>query len=78
MEGDLGGRNEHWKVVMQLLELKKHDAGRKFGNVVDSDQLTQFGYCEIQSQCTLGPITEVSALNHGLFSLKDRHSERLC
>lgn len=66
----------NWKVVMELLELMKHTADRKFGSIVDSDQLTEFGYCEVQSQCTLGPITKVAALNLGLFSLKDRRSKR--
>lgn len=66
------------KMVMELLELMKHSTDRKFGSLVDSDQLTEFGYCEVQSQCTLGPITEVAALNHRLFSLKDKHSGRLC
>lgn len=68
----------NWKVVMELFKLMKHTADRKFGSAVDLYQLTECGYCEVQSQCTLGPITEVAALNHGLFSLKDRHSERLC
>jgi len=65
---------QNWKGVMELLKLMKHTADRKFGSVVDSDQLTEFGYCEVRSQCTLGPITEVA----GLFSLKDRLSKRLC
>lgn len=47
-----------WKVVMELLELTKHTADRKFGNTVDSDQHTEFGYCQAQRQCTLGPIIE--------------------
>lgn len=68
----------NWKVVMELLEIMKLTADRKFGSIVDSDQLTEFQYCEIQSQCTLGPITEVAALNHGLLSWEDRHSKRLC
>lgn len=68
----------YWKVVMELLELMKHTADRKFGSIADSDPLTEFGYCEVQRQCTLGPITEVAVLNHGLFSLKDRRSKRMC
>lgn len=66
-----------WKAVMELLELMKHTADRKFGSAVDWDQHTEFGYCRVQRQCTLGPITEAPVLNHGLFSLKDRCRERL-
>lgn len=67
-----------WKVVMELLELMKHTADGKFGNAVDWDQHTEFEYCQVQRQCTLGPIIEAAALNHGLYSLKDRRRESLC
>lgn len=40
-----GMRN--WKVLMEWLELMKHTADRKFGSLVDLDQLTEFGHCEI-------------------------------
>lgn len=65
-------------MVMGLLELMKHTADRKFGSTVDWDQHTEFGYCQVQRQCTLGPIIEAAVLNQGLFSLKDRCRERLC
>lgn len=55
-EGDM----KNWEVVMEFLEfLMKHTANRKFGSLVDLDQLAEFGYCEVQRKCTLGPITEV-------------------
>lgn len=60
---------------MELLELMKHTADRKSGSTVGSNQPREFVYSEVQSQCTLGPITEVAALSHGVFSLKDIEKE---
>lgn len=71
------GEKGKWKVVLELLELMKHTADRKFGSTVDSDQLREFGYCEVRSQCTWEPITEVAALRDGLLSLEDRRSESI-
>lgn len=64
-------------MVLELLELTKHTADRKFGNAVDSDQLREFGYCDVQSQCTWEPITEVAALRDGLVILEDRRGESI-
>lgn len=64
-------------MVLELLELMKRTADRKFGNGVDSDQLREFGHCEELSQCTWEPITEVAALRDGLLILEDRRSESI-
>lgn len=64
-------------MVLELLELMKHTADRKFGSTVDSDQLRDFGHCEELSQCTWEPVTEVAALRDGLLTLEDRRSESI-